>query len=355
MVMDFRRGSQGARTESGVRIGSLLFLGDAEKEQMCLDLLEEFGAKNVRDGRNGELIHSCCLPFGLHANGDANPSASLNWQKLVYHCYGCGNGGGLAWFIATCRGEDVEQVRKWVEDRTSIETEAGLQGFLKYLDALYSPKATVKPQIPKFNPAIMDPWLEFVHPYLTEFRHIPRDNVVRHKVGWDQSLDRIVFPHFWKGDLVGWQSRRIVNDGTPKYKSTPDFPKDQTIYCNPGTYKEPIVVVESPISVVSKDHLTPMVATFGASVTEKQIKLIGNYRMVLLWFDNDNAGWEATKRVGSALSRYTDVFVVDCDLAADPADMDDNTFRDVVAVRTPFALWTPPTHLKEYRRLQEFR
>ena len=74
------------------------------------------------------------------------------------------------------------------------------------------------------------------------------------------------------------------------------------------------------MSVISKSHLYPnMCATFGASVTERQKLILANHPKIILWFDNDQAGWTATEEVGSFLSQYCDVFVVDNPYTGDPA------------------------------------
>ena len=349
-ALKFRRGAEGARSAS---VGPLLHMPDAEKRQMCLDLLGEFGVVNVQE-RGDELIHSCCLPFGLHRHGDSSPSAALNWRKLVFNCLGCGNGGGIGWFIAVCRGEDVESVRNWVEHRTSIEHAEGLDAFLSYLDSCYGPKARIDPPMPKFNPAILDSW-RWIHPYLTEYRGIPEANIIRHQVGYDSKLDRIIIPHFWHNELVGWQSRRLTNDGSPKYKNTPDFPKDRTIYNYDWLQtSRDALVVESPMSVISKTYLAPLVATFGATVTERQLSVLSQFQTVTLWFDNDEAGWEATYRVGKALSHHCDILVVESDLAADVADLTVEDFQEMAGYRIPYSLWRPPKQLREYMPIRKY-
>ena len=107
------RGAKAQRTSVGFDIDQLLNLSDEDKQQMCLDLLDQFGAQNVKV-IGDEILHSCVLPFGFHANGDRNPSAQLNWRKLTYNCYGCSSGGGLLWFVGTCKGEDTGGVVSWV-------------------------------------------------------------------------------------------------------------------------------------------------------------------------------------------------------------------------------------------------
>ncbi len=100
-----------------------------------------------------------------------------------------------------------------------------------------------------------------------------------------------------KGKLVGWQSRRLdSSDGTPKWLSTPEFPKDSTLFNYDEVCKaDPnfVVVCESPMSTLRHQHHLPIVATFGAEVTDRQVRLMAEFDRVVLWMDPDNAGWRA--------------------------------------------------------------
>lgn len=342
MRFDKVGGSAAKRATS--EMAQLLSMTDDEKKSICLEMLNEFGASNIQE-RGDELVHSCCLPFGLHKHGDRNPSASLNWRKLVMHCHGCGNSGSLMWFIATCRGEEIGESRKWIDSRVDIDSPESLNSLLRFIDTVYAPESEVAPPMPHFNPSVLDDWM-LIHPYLTEQRRIPESNIKYFRVGFNPKDDRIILPHFWNGVLVGWQSRRLLNDGTPKYKNTPDFPKRETLF---NLSKNP-VVVESVLSVISKYHLAPnLCSTFGASVTERQINILSDNDKVTLWFDNDGPGWEATKKVGEALIGYTEVYVVNSDWAADPADLDDQIFSWEMQNEIPFSLWQPPKQLKEWK------
>lgn len=221
--MKFSKVGGDAAYKSSSGMGELLSLTDDDKKSLCIEMLNEFGASNITE-RGDELIHSCCLPFGLHKNGDRNPSASLNWRKMVFHCHGCDNGGSFMWLIATCRGEDISESRNWVSRRVDVESPEGIEGLLKFIDSFYDPKSEAVPPMPHFNPSVLNDWL-FIHPYLTEQRHIPEGNIMHFQVGFNPREGRIVLPHFWHGKLVGWQTRRLSNDGSPKYRNTPDFPK----------------------------------------------------------------------------------------------------------------------------------
>ena len=346
-----KRGSQNFEATisngMGQEIAQLLSLSDDEKREMCLSLLDEFGAQNI-SLRGDEILHSCCLPNGLHSNGDRNPSANLNWRKMTYKCHGCGEGGGIAWFITTCRGGDLGDTKKWLSCQTSVGSSESLARLQNYIDSLFNkPVVATNVQIPEYDPEILKPW-QFIHPWLTEIRGIPTDNIIQCRIGFDPESHRIVLPHFWKGALVGWQTRQLLSGDSPKYKNTPNFPKNETLYHAPDDQRAEILVVESVLSVAAKLHLhSGMVATFGASVTERQKHLLAAYQKVILWFDNDPAGWKATREVGEMLVRYTQVLVVQSDLAADPAEVDDDTFERLVSEAVPYSLWQQPSQLKE--------
>ena len=348
-------------------------LPDEEKERLCRALLAEFGVTSVDVRPNGEMIHSCCLPNGAHRNGDANPSASLNYKKLVYSCFSCGSSGGFLWFIATCRGEDTGDSLRWLADQTgSGPDEQSLSSLIEFFDAVYSGDSRYRPPpIPRMNPAILEPWLA-MHPYMFDpveegGRGVPEDTLEHFQVGFAPEFrlkikappgqehhadrhgrvevlsPRIVIPHFWQGDLIGWQTRRMIDDGTPKYQSSPDFAKDRTLYNFDETRPE-AVIVESPLSVLRHFHHVPhLEATFGAKVTDRQASLVSIHRKVVLWLDNDDAGWGATTRMGEALTPYCDTWAVDNPWDADPADLpDDEVQRLLTECITPYALWQKP-------------
>ena len=334
-------------------------LADSEKERLCRSLLAEFGVTHVKvNPDSGEMIHSCCLGLGGHKGNDRNPSASLNFKKLTYNCYGCGNSGGFLWFIGTCRGESGEYARRWLEDQTGTGAdEQSLSSLLEFFEAVYNPTTKRSAPIPKMNPVVLDRWM-CLHPYLfdvpPEGRGMPVETLKRFMVGYDpeyrvnlgdgkyMTSERVIFPSFWKESLVGWQTRRIFNDGTPKYLSSPDFPKDSTIY-NYDSKRKRALVVESVPSVLRHFHNDEtMVSTYGASVTDKQMELLAQYQKIVLCFDNDEPGWKATERVGEYLEGYSNVYVIDSIYAADPGDLDDNTFGRMTAEPIPYSIWRRP-------------
>jgi hypothetical protein len=337
-------------------------LPDAEKLELCTGLLQEFGVTRWRRTEKGELIHSCPIP-GAHANGDRNPSASLNYKKLAFRCLGCGARGGLLWFMAVCRGEDAEAVREWLSSATGTGGHVmDSERLLEVLEGLMAPDAP-PPPIPAFSTTVLDPWTRWPihHPYMTEpapdGRGCPAETLTRFRVGYAEEYymgrhvptqERIVIPIYWNGDLVGWQARRLDPDDEPKYKNSVDFPGERVIF-NHHRLDEALVV-ESPLSVLRHHHHMPeLLSTLGAGVSDAQIRHLHRYQRVIIWFDNDPAGWEATERVGGALLPFTDVWAVMNPYAADPADLDDSTAEEVRQGAVPFVIWNRPNELKEWR------
>jgi DNA primase len=142
----------------------------------------------------------------------------------------------------------------------------------------------------------------------------------------------------------------LENDGSPKYQNTPDFPRAKVLYNWEGREGLP-VIVESPMSVVSKDHLPGyhFIATFGAQVTDAQLRIMQGLEPVVLWFDNDPAGWNATSQVGDYLVSYTDVFVVNSPWNGDAGDLDEDTTIELLKGIVPYSLWQPPSQVKEWQ------
>lgn len=352
-------------------------LPDVSKRALCEELLNEFGARVHKvSEKTGEMVHGCLVSPGQHRDQDKNPTASLNYQKLTYNCLGCGASGGLLWFIATCRGESSAEARRWLEETAGLGGQVlELGAMLSFLDAIYS--RPTKVPIPSFSKKMLDGWA-FDHPYLTEGRGVPQEMYRRFRLGWDPSVDRVVIPHFWQGKLVGWQSRKLPADwrsveltdsapeihsgrsGSPKYFSSPDFPKDVTVF-NYDKRETEAVVMEAMLSVITHGESFHGVATFGATVTETQLRHLIKYERLTLWMDNDKAGWRAvegtpeekpTKErpegkerapgMAEQLARYTDVLVVDSPWSQDPQELPTDEVVALKAAAVPWSVWERP-------------
>ena len=328
-------------------------------------VLAHYGAQNCREqaGPDGttELLHSCLIDRvePHHNNGDRNPSACLNVEKKLYVCYTLGWGGDLLRLIQKMENAD---------GLADMELGGLLTGSVKKSDDLRAEilklmdRSHPHPiELPRYADTILAPWM-VSHPYMRENRGISQEAHQLLRLGYDPKLNRVVFPHFFDGKLVGWQTRAIPPSNSwpgttvqiPKYKNTPGFPKAETLYAyDLADRHRRVVVVESPMSVAKALSLGigNIVATFGAKVTEHQMHLLRDFPEVIVWFDDDPAGRAGERNIVTNLYRHTAVSAVIPDKGRDLADYDDPT-----AIRRTLLGAKPATILMaDYARSERYR
>lgn len=351
----------------------LAALPDGHREQLARDVLESLGV-SVKQAHGDELIIPCPVS-GYHRDQERNPTAALNSAKWLFHCLGCGARGTVLWLITAVHPEidTIEQARSWLAARGGLGRAMELPDLLALFDSLYTPKTPAP--LPVYSDRMLERWTG-IDGYILNDRQIPRTTaealgICTDPDGWinkERTGPRAVIPHYWKGQLVGWQSRRLpgADPTAPKYLSTPGFPRDETIYHdNPDA--EEILVVESPMSVLRHLHHGGLwwVGTFGFVVTDQQIHhLVKGRRKVVFWPDPDEAGWRAMEGITNDRGRFfpgapqrtsahCETYIVDSPFDADPADLPDPIVDAVLATRVvPWPIWTRPTQLYCHRCLQ---
>ncbi|QIG58360.1 DNA primase [Gordonia phage Skog] len=312
-------------------------------------LLAHYGAENAseiphKDGESTEILHSCLLDrvHRHHANGDAHPSASANIDNKTYVCWSYWGGDIIHFIMKMERFDEVDQALLFAEGFLSgrlIEDTAfrddlnrrikEMTGTSTHGYGLYA--GGNRPSV--YSSTVLKPWA-FVHPYIVE-RGIDIETCRDWQIGWDERENRITIPHFWNGDLVGWQKRAIparpgewpgTAEAYPKYRSTSGFPKSYTLFgYDRATSSDSVIVVESPMSVLKAAALgltTPVVATFGAKIGAAQIDLLRRFETVTIWMDGDDAGAMAEKKLRRELTGRT-LLVVDPEPGRDLGDYTD--------------------------------
>jgi hypothetical protein len=317
-------------------------------------LLEHYGAENCieQSGKNGttEILHSCLLDRvePHHSNGDRNPSACLNIDRKLYACYSGGWSGDLLHFVAKMEGKDsvFEVLPKVSEFLEGSVTEA--DDLVAKIQTLLTHTSAFELDMPTYGMQVLRPWA-FLHPYLYEERGITVEAATKLHLGFDERENRIVFPHFWDGKLVGWQKRAIpARPGWPgsipdfpKYRNNSGFPKTETLYRYNKSLRE-VIVVESPMSVAKAVSLglDCVIATFGAKVTDRQVELLRRFDHVWVWFDDDTSGFKGCSKLVEGLWRHTAVDVVIPDHKRDLGDCEslDEVFGKL-DTSVPAALW----------------
>jgi len=296
-------------------------------------LLDHYGARNRteqpnKDGRTTEIVHSCLIDRvePHHRNGDEMPSASLNVEKRKYTCYAGGWSGDLFHFVMKMEGvEAFSDVLGTIEPFLQGST-VSTATLLTELEAALSQPSSYTVNLPSYDASVLTPWRGKPHPYWAQ-RGVEDDVIDLLQLGYDPRERRVVFPHFVGDTLVGWQKRVVpglTDPAVPKYKSSPGFPKTDTLYAHqltdPGG---PVLVVESPASVARAYSLglRNVVATFGAKVSAQQISLLADHQRVIVWFDADPAGAAGERALLEGLYRHTETLAVVPQRGKDLADI----------------------------------
>lgn len=286
-----------------------------------------------------EYIHSCPLPFGMHKNGDRNPSASLNRDTLLFNCFTCG-GGSVIWLVQNCLNVDRDDAIAILKNEVATLKVVSVEDFINKLEGMFSNAEAKGIDIPHYSENILKRW-EGPSSYLSE-RGVSLATQKEMRTGVESgrleiartsqgesviSVDRVVLPHFIKGRLSGWVARRLQDiPGLPKYRNSKGFPRGSWLYNldNARLHRE-VYVVESPMSVlVMKSRgIDNVVATFGAKVDAQQISLLRNFNHVTVFMDGDAPGWNATSHLVEELNMYTRVSVIDTPDNQDPATLTD--------------------------------
>jgi hypothetical protein len=346
-------------------LDELSALPDAQKEPLAQAVLAALGI-DVKRQQGDELVFACPVS-DYHNDQERNPTAALNSSNLLFHCLGCGAGGTILWLIATLHDslDTIEAARQWLMDEAGLTRAMALPDLLALFDSLYTPTAPAP--LPYYSPRMLDRWKELgVPPYILDERHIDHDYALAMGVCLDPdgyiakvpTGPRAVIPHHWNDQLVGWQSRRLpeADPDSPKYHSTPGFPKDETLYLpDVSRRSRRIVVAEAPMSGLRHGYNQPMAATFGADITDTQVRLITQlpYEEIVFCLDNDPSGWKAIlgrtdnhgrrhPGVAERVAAYKNVYVWENPYRADPADMDYNTFAGLVDTAIPWSIWMHP-------------
>lgn len=303
-------------------------------------VLDHYSADNAYEQTNTdgttEVIHSCLLDRvePHHQNGDQNPSAACNLDKKLYVCYSYW-GGDLFHLIMKMEGKEslsgiTDLLAQFLDGATKESS-----SFRDELERRLSDhtQAASRAVHSAYSARVLEPWA-YTHPYIVE-RGVDLETASRLQIGYDPQVNRITIPHFWEGVLVGWQKRAIPerpgewpgsDPAVPKYKSSSGFPKGTTLY-HGGRHLEgsSVIVVESPFSVIKAAALgieVPVVATFGAKITDTQLELMRDFGNVLVWMDDDEAGRRAERKVVNTLYRHTKVSVIEPDEGMDLGDYD---------------------------------
>jgi len=114
--------------------------------------------------------------------------------------------------------------------------------------------------------------------------------------GWSDKMRRVVMPVYENGSLVAVQARSVISGMKPKYLSqihSGPRPAFKAGTKNTGQ----LVLTEDMLSAARVSKVTDAWSLLGTNLMDAVIEQISNtnYTQVLIWMDNDKAGFKARR------------------------------------------------------------
>lgn len=293
---------------------------------------------------------------------EKTPSFMVSFDKQIFKCFGCGEGGDIFDFLMKMENLDFPEALKILADR------AGVQLDHSKTKQEYRQEKDLKTKLFEINRLAAD----YFHKMLMENRagepalkylksrglkeatikkfeigFAPGQNVLKQaliqkdysEAEINQAGDpsrfrsRIMFPLFdVLGNVVGFSGRATGDDQMPKYLNTADSPifqKSLVLYAL-NFAKEEIkkrdfaVLVEGQMDVAMSHQsgVTNAVASSGTAITATHLHRLSRYSPnLILAFDTDEAGMVASRRaVELAFEEEMNVKIVVLEGVKDPAE-----------------------------------
>ena len=312
--------------------------------------------KRVALKKAGKDYKACC-PF----HEEKTPSFTVVPTKQIYHCFGCGESGGIIDFIMkydhlafveaieTVAGESGISV---VYDQTAKPVDMRFKRYNKLMEELssfyqeqlktsaakkkvvdYAKNRGVSGSIAKrFELGFAPPgWTNLFDAYkdseestqdlLTMGMIVPKKD--KKDDYYDRFRDRLMFPiHNTKGSVIGFGGRVLSSKDNPKYLNSPETPlfsKSKELYglyhCRKYSRKiDAIIVVEGYMDVIAlhQQGITNVVATLGTATTSSHLQILSRTAETIVFcFDGDKAGRDAAwKALQTSLPAITAGLVI---------------------------------------------
>jgi len=294
--------------------------------------------KRVALKKAGKDYKACC-PF----HEEKTPSFTVVPTKQIYHCFGCGESGGIIDFIMkydhlafveaieTVAGESGISV---VYDQTAKPVDMRFKRYNKLMEELssfyqeqlktsaakkkvvdYAKNRGVSGSIAKrFELGFAPPgWTNLFDAYKDSEEStqdlLTMGMIVTKKDKkddyYDRFRDRLMFPiHNTKGSVIGFGGRVLSSKDNPKYLNSPETPlfsKSKELYglyhCRKYSRKiDAIIVVEGYMDVIAlhQQGITNVVATLGTATTSSHLQVLSRTAETIVFcFDGDKAGRDA--------------------------------------------------------------
>lgn len=322
-------------------------------------------------------------------HGEKTPSFVVSPQKQIFHCFGCGEGGGVVQFLMKKERMDFRRAIEFLAGRLSLvlpESEEEHNPQKDYKKKLYKvnqyanwffknqlqsakpaqeylKKRHLAPEIwEKFQLGYGPDSFEQLIPFLEE-KKIPLSMAEtvglikksnRSQGYYDFYRDRLIFPiSDASGSIIGFGGRILKNDQKQaKYINSPESPVYRKSYELYGFYENKAEIFKEGKAILVEGYMDVLacvqlgyanaVAPLGTSLTNGQIQKLKRYDLgVILMFDGDSAGQKAClKAVDLCLQEGLHPQVAILPTDKDPGDFlgQDSDIIGEIIKNAPYAL-----------------
>ncbi len=315
------------------------------EELVARNPIEDVVGQYVNLRRSGSNLFGLC-PF----HGEKTASFSVNPDKGIYYCFGCHKGGGVVNFQMEIEGLSYPDAVRALAKRAGLSVPEDEQYQSRYRQQerlwalhkeaarffhsqLYAPVGSAALQYALgrgmsksilttfgvgYAPDSWDSMVKAMRAKGYTDQELKDSGLVtvseRNGNMFDRFRDRLMFPIIdVRGNVIGFGGRTLKADkDTAKYLNSPEtmiFNKRKNLFGLNLAKKSKaggLILVEGNIDVVALHQygFDNAVASLGTSLTEEQAALMTRYaEQVILIYDGDNAGQNATQRAIPILER----------------------------------------------------
>ncbi|WP_435547758.1 DNA primase [Desulfobacterium sp. N47] len=295
-----------------------------------------------KSGRN--YVGLC--PF----HSEKTPSFTVNYEKQIFYCFGCGAGGNVFAYLTKKEGFTFPEAVKYVAGKYGIDipvekispekhkeisekdsifsinkqamdffkgcllNEDNGKKALEYLKKRKISDNTIRDYHLGYAP---DGWNVLLNYFakknvltsmLEKAGLIIRKN--KSEGFYDRFRNRIIFPIFDVNSQVIGFGGRVMDDSLPKYLNSPEtivFNKSQSLYGlnmarSECRITETVFIVEGYFDLLSlhENGIINSVATLGTAISSEHVKIlraiVGKDGKIILVYDSDDAGIKAAQR-----------------------------------------------------------
>ncbi len=322
-----------------------------------VDIISQY----VRLQKRGKNYLGLC-PF----HTEKTPSFTVNREKGLYHCFGCGAGGNVFTFLTQYERISFGEALRQLAARANISLPSFSGGKQNEVD-----------EVLEINNTAAGYYTDMLHSnegaaalsYLREKRQFTDETIEKFKLGyapdrWDGLLNflrrkginekdaeksglilgrqdgsgyydrfraRVMFPvHSPSGRIIAFGGRTLKEDEKAKYINSPEtaaYTKGRTLF---GIFQAKDVIIEKDAAILVEGYadlialhqsgIKNVVASSGTALTAEQIQYISRYTQnVYLVYDADTAGQDATLRGSDILlEQGMNVYIVELPSGEDP-------------------------------------